>query len=279
MKRKITLAKNAGFCFGVKRALNLVLSAKNKNKNKQVYIYGPLIHNPQEIKRLEKKGIRTVYKLRKSLKDILVIRAHGVPDSLIKRAEAKGLKTIDATCPFVKQVHVISKKLEKEGYQVVIFGDAYHPEVVGIAGNLKDPIVIEEPELVKHFPFIEKIALVAQTTQNQKKFKKATNLLKSKCKSLIVRNTVCNATEQRQNSSRKLAEKSDVMIVIGGKNSGNTKRLYQICKSVQKDTYHIEVEKELKKEWFDGKHKVGVTAGASTPDWIIENVVKQIKEF
>jgi len=196
-----------------------------------------------------------------------------------KRAKAKGLKIIDATCPFVKQVHIISTDLEKQGCQVVVFGDAYHPEVVGIAGNLKEPIVIEEPELVKHFPFIEKIAFVAQTTQNKKKFEKAAKLLKSKCKELIVRNTICNATEQRQNASRKLAEKADIMIIIGGKNSGNTKRLYQICESVKNDCYHIETDKELKKEWFDGKVIVGVTAGASTPDWIIDNVINKIKEF
>ena len=279
MKRKIILAKNAGFCFGVKRALNIVLAAKNKNKNKKVNIFGPLIHNPQEIKRLVKKGIKTVYKLHKNLKDILVIRAHGVPDSLIRRAKANSLKIIDATCPFVKQVHVISKKLEKQGYQLVIFGDAYHPEVVGIAGNLKDPIVIEEPELIKHFPFIEKIAFVAQTTQNLKKFQKAAKLLKNKCNKLIVKNTICNATEQRQNASRKLAEKSDIMLIIGGKNSGNTKRLYQICKSVQKHTYHIETSDELKKQWFENKKTIGVTAGASTPDWIINKVISKIKEL
>ncbi|MBW2977828.1 4-hydroxy-3-methylbut-2-enyl diphosphate reductase [Candidatus Woesearchaeota archaeon] len=277
--KKITLAKHAGFCFGVKRALNIVTSAKNKNKTKKVNIFGPLIHNPQEIKRLEKKGIKTVYKLHKNLKDILVIRAHGVPDSLIKRAKAKGLKTIDATCPFVKQVHVISKDLEKKGHQVVVFGDAYHPEVVGIAGNLKDPIVVEEPELIEHFPFIEKMALVAQTTQNQKKFNKAAKLLKSRCNKLIAKNTICNATEQRQNASKKLAEKSDIMIVIGGQNSGNTKRLNQICKSLQKNTYHIETEKELKKQWFDNKKKIGITAGASTPDWIIRKVISRIKEI
>ena len=279
MKIKIILAKHAGFCFGVKRALNIVLTAKNKNKNKQIYIFGPLIHNPQEIKRLEKKGIKTVYKLSKNIKDILVIRAHGVPDSLIKRAKAKGLKTIDATCPFVKQVHVISKELEKKGFQVVIFGDAYHPEVVGIAGNLKDPIVIEKPELIKHFPFIEKIAFVAQTTQNQKKFKKAAKLLKNKCKNLVVKNTICNATEQRQNTSKKLAEKSNIMLVIGGKNSGNTKRLYQICKTVQKNTYHVETEKELKKQWFENKKTIGITAGASTPDWVINKIISKIKEI
>jgi len=276
VKKKITLAKHAGFCFGVKRALNLVINAKNKNKNKKVNIFGPLIHNPQEIKRLEKKGIKTVYKLYKNLKDILVIRAHGVPDSLIRRAKAKGLKTIDATCPFVKQVHIISKKLEKKGFQVVVFGDVYHPEVVGIAGNLKDPIVVEEPELIKHFPFIEKIALVAQTTQNQKKFKKAANLLKNKCNKLIIKNTICNATEQRQNASKKLAEKSDIMLIIGGKNSGNTKRLYQICKFVQKNTHHIETADELKKQWFENKKTIGVTAGASTPDWIINKVITKI---
>jgi len=279
MKRKIILAKHAGFCFGVKRALNMLVRTRNKNKNKKVYIYGPLIHNPQEIKRLEKKGIKTVYKFNKDVKDILVIRAHGVPDSLIKKAEEKELEIVDATCPFVRKVHDISKELEKKGYQVVIFGDAYHPEVVGIAGNLNDPIVIEELELINHFPFIEKIALVAQTTQDQNKFEKAAEFLRKKCKELVVKNTICSATGQRQDFSKKLAEKSDIMIIIGGKNSGNTKRLYEICKSVKKDCYHIETEKELKKEWFDKKKVVGVTAGASTPDWIIENVINRIKEF
>jgi 4-hydroxy-3-methylbut-2-enyl diphosphate reductase len=279
MTKKIILAENAGFCFGVKRALNMLLEAKKKNKGKKVFIFGPLIHNPQEIKRLEKKGIKTVYELNNDLKDILVIRAHGVPDSLIKKAESSGLNVIDATCPFVRKVHDISKGLERKGYQIVVFGDAYHPEVVGITGNLKDPIVIEDVEMIKHFPFMEKIALVAQTTQDKKRFAKAAELLKIKCDHLVVKDTICSATEQRQVSSKNLAEKSDIMIVIGGRNSGNTRRVYDICKKVQDNCYHIETEKELKKEWFDGKKIVGVTAGASTPDWIICNVMDKIKEF
>lgn len=277
--KKITLAKNSGFCFGVKRAIGLVTQAREKNNDKNIYVLGPLIHNPQEIKRLEKKRIKTINKLNKNLKGILLIRAHGVPNSLIKTAKSYGLDVLDATCPFVKKVHIISQKLEKQGYQIIIFGDAYHPEVVGIAGNLKDPIVIGELELIKHIPFMEKIAFVSQTTQDKKKFKKAADLLKDKCKELVVKDTICSATEQRQLSSKELAEKSDIMIIIGGKNSGNTKRMHQICKSIQKNTYHIETYKELKKEWFKDKEKIGITAGASTPDWIINQVISKIKEY
>lgn len=272
------IADSAGFCFGVARAVDSALKAREENPDKNIYTYGQLIHNPQEIERLEKKGIKPISSLKEINKGILIIRSHGVSDKVIENAKIAGLEVIDLTCPFVKTVHTISKDLEKKGYQIIIFGEPKHPEVTGIVDNLKKPIVIEKEDQISNLPFFKKIGFVSQTTQDKEQFNDLANLLKPKCNHLIVKNTICNATEKRQDSSKDIAKKVDVMLVIGGKNSGNTKRLYDICRSINKKTFLIETSKDLSKEWIDFEN-IGITAGASTPQRIIDDVISKIKEL
>lgn len=274
MPRKITLAKYSGFCFGVKRALDIAMLQNDAST------FGPLIHNPQVIKVLEDKGIDSIDSLSQLKKSRLIIRAHGVPASFIEKAISKGITVIDATCPYVKKVHDIAKAREEEGYKVIVVGDPDHPEVKGITGDLKDPIILSSPDEVKDkiTKPVKQIVVVSQTTQSYENFAGIVKELMPLCRKIIVRNTICTSTQQRQDAAKKLAEISDIMIIIGGKNSANTIRLYELCKAITL-SYHIETKAELDESWFDGKHDVGITAGASTPDWIITEVIDEIKIY
>src|SRR3989338_1588737 len=268
---KVSLASHAGFCFGVKRALESVQNIKDKD---DVYILGELIHNPQEIERLKKKGIKIIGNIDKIKKGTVVISAHGVPDHLIKKAAKKRLKVIDTTCPLVTKVHNIAKDMEKKGLNVVIFGDKNHTEVKGIKGNIKNAVIINNYSDLNKIKK-GKLGIVSQTTQDTEKYSNIINKIKEKTINLKVEDTICDATKLRQNSSRELAKRVDLMVVIGGYNSANTKRLAQICSGIV-ETRRIETEDELKKRWFNGKKHIGVTAGASTPEWVINNVMKKI---
>ena len=274
MTKTITLANKAGFCFGVKRALNIVMQQTDAST------LGPLIHNPQVIKSLEDKGIDYIDSLEDLKKKKLIIRAHGAPDLIIEKAIKKGITIIDATCPFVKKVHEIAKAREEEGFRIVLVGDPSHPEIIGIAGDLRNPIIISTPEQVneKVTAPIKQIVVLSQTTQSYDNFTNIVKELIPLSKKLIVRNTICLATQERQDSAKDLARKSDIMIIIGGKNSANTKRLYGICKDIT-TSYHIETKDELNPEWFQNKNNIGITAGASTPDWIIKEVIGEIDGF
>jgi 4-hydroxy-3-methylbut-2-enyl diphosphate reductase len=275
--KKLIVAKESGFCFGVKRAIDAVLSLRQKHPEKNIYTYGNLIHNPQEIERLEKQGIKPIENLKKEDNSILVIRSHGVSDKIIEKAKEYYEDVIDLTCPLVQKVQSISKDLEKNNYQVIVYGEPEHPEVQGIVGNLKNPIIIENKEQIDNLPFFEKIGLVSQTTQNSEQFDQIASILNKKCNEILVKNTICSATEQRQNYAKKVAEEVDLMIVIGGKNSGNTKRLYEICKKIQDKTFLIETALEIKPDWKKFEN-IGITAGASTPDWIIQEVIYILKK-
>lgn len=268
---KISLAKNSGFCFGVRKALDEVEKIENKEG---VYILGHLIHNKQVINDLRKKGIKIIDDIDSVNKGTIVISAHGIPDKLKGEIKKKNMKIIDTTCPLVEKVHKITKGLEKQGYNIIIFGDKEHTEVKGIAGNLNNPSIINDGSEINDFN--KKYALVSQTTKNQEEFDEIAKKLKSKVKELKVEDTICLATKQRQASSIELAKKSDIMIVVGGKISSNTIRLKEICSNYC-ETKHIETEKELKSEWFLNKEKIAVTAGASTPDWIIDEVIDKIE--
>lgn len=263
---KVFIAKHAGFCFGVKRAVEYVLKLK-----KDVNTIGPLIHNPQVIEKLKSCGIIPVNSLKQVSTKNLVIRAHGVPEKIIKKAKELGLNVIDLTCPFVKKVQKKAKELELQGYKVVIVGEAKHPEVRAIIENLNQAVVIENPSQVKGF--YGKVGVVAQTTQARENFYKVVERLKLCCNELRVYNTICEATEKRQRAAIELAKIVDIMIVIGGYNSANTKRLKQLCSKIV-ETKHIESKDELKRGWFEGKARVGITAGASTPGWIIKDVAE-----
>lgn len=275
---KITIAKSAGFCFGVKRAIDLAQDIASKNS--KVYTFGPLIHNPQEVKRLEKENIKVIEDYSKIEKGILVLRTHGIPLDIYDKLSVKeNIKLVDATCPFVKRAQDIVKELgkDKDSKQIIIVGEKQHPEVVALVsyGNGKC-LVVEDKKDVKNVKKTDIIYIVSQTTQSPKKFEEIVSEI-SKISKVKVFNTICRATFDRQSAAEKLAKEVDVMIVIGGKNSGNTTRLYQICSNITK-TYHIETVDEIEQSWFENVEKIGITAGASTPDWIIENIERRIKE-
>ena len=273
---KIIFAEKAGFCFGVRRAVDTTRNASSKNKT---YTFGPLIHNPQLIQKLEKEGVKVVNSLGEVESGTLVIRTHGVPPEVIRDAEKKHLNVVDATCPFVKVVQNHAKQLKKEGYSVVIIGEKDHPEVIAVNAYARNEArIIEEEKEAEGIPFTPKMGVVFQTTQEIEKVERIVSELMKKTKELRIYNTICAATSERQGSARKVAKEVEVMIVIGGKNSGNTRRLAEICSEIVK-THHIESAKELKKEWFKGKEKVGLTAGASTPDFLIEDAVAVLKKM
>ena len=274
---EIKVAKSAGFCWGVKRAVNIAVEAARRGKGK-AYCLGELIHNKREIERLRALGIDFVEN-----KEVLpsgntvIIRSHGVAPSVMEYLKKKGLDVVDATCPFVKEVHDKAVKLEEEGYPVLILGNPKHPEVEGIAGHVKEPIIINSLEELKKLPNFLKLGVVCQTTLNIDFLREALSILALKVKELKVYNTICKATTVRQKETRELASQVDVMLVVGGKNSSNTTKLYQISKSVNDRSYHVESKEEIEPSWFEGAEVVGITAGASTPQWVIDEVVDYLR--
>jgi small subunit ribosomal protein S1 len=273
---KVFLADKAGLCFGVKRALKTAFETAGKGR---VYCFGPLIHNPQEVDRLRRAGVQTVEDFSSLDKDdLLIIRSHGVPPLQLARAREKGLQIIDLTCPFVGKAQRDAELLQKEGYQVIVIGEKQHPEVQGILGYAgDDAIVVERVEEVESLKFGNRLGVVAQTTQSYGNFSGIVLKLLRLSKELKVFNTICYSTKERQDAARVLAGQVDVMLVVGGRNSANTTRLASICRQEGKSTYHIEVADEIEPEWLKGVSKVGVTAGASTPDWVVEGVMKKLK--
>ncbi|MDS1030677.1 bifunctional 4-hydroxy-3-methylbut-2-enyl diphosphate reductase/30S ribosomal protein S1 [Bacillota bacterium LX-D] len=274
----IIVAKKSGFCYGVRRALKLTEGALRSCK-KPVYTYGPLIHNRQVVEKLAQQNILALDNLEVIKEGCIVIRSHGVSPKVKKSLEEK-VHVIDGTCPYVAKVQKIIPELQNQGYQVVILGDRLHPEVQGLVGwSDSQAIVVESIDDALELKAFPKIALVAQTTQQQKNLQAIADILNNKCKEFQVFNTICLATKERQEEARKLAENVDVMLVVGGNNSSNTKKLASICLSTGTPTYQIEDASELQSQWFLNIKTVGVAAGASTPDWIIEEVVQKMEEF
>ena len=274
---KVFVVKKAGFCFGVKRAIKLAFDVAKK-KNEKVYTWGPLIHNPQVVEDLKKKGVYVVEDLRKIKKGTLIIRSHGIHPKILERI--KKIEVVDATCPFVKKAQKKAKLLSNQGYQVVVVGEADHPEVQGIMGYVNDSaLVINHNRMKKNLPHFEKLGVIAQTTLSIDAFKQVIGELIEKADELKVCNTLCYATARAQKATLKLASKVDMMIVVGGHNSANTTRLAKLCKRIGTLTHHIETARELRRGWFKGKTTVGVTAGTSTPDWLIREVVEGIKKY
>ena len=275
-KMEVLLADKAGFCFGVKRAINTAFETAVKGN---VYCLGPLIHNPQEVERLRQSGVRTVDDF-SSLNpgEFLIIRSHGVPPKVLAQAREKGLRIIDLTCPFVGKAQRDAKALCKEGYQVVVVGEKTHPEVQSILGYAGDnSVVIETADDMEGIKFQSRLGVVAQTTQSYGNFSEIVLKLLRLSKELKVFNTICNSTKERQDAARSLAGQVDVMIVVGGRNSANTTRLVSVCRQEGRPTYHIELADEIRDEWLAGVKKVGVTAGASTPDWVLEGVLEKLR--
>jgi len=272
---EIKLAKSYGFCFGVKRAIKIAEQTQNS------YTLGPLIHNKKEIDRLKEEFnvglIEDIDDIGDG--DTVVIRTHGIPKNKLQELKNRKTTVIDATCPFVTKPQQIVEEMSKEGYSIVIFGDINHPEIKGVMSYAKNPIVVLSIDDLKGIKLKEKVATVAQTTRKFEEYQKIVNYLMQNCKEVRVFNTICNATFENQDATKELSQEADIMIVIGGKNSSNTKQLFRISKENCQNCYLIEDENELKEEWFRGKKVCGITAGASTPDWIIEKVIGKIREF
>ncbi len=272
----IKVAEHAGTCFGVSNAISIAFEAAKREK--RIFILGQLVHNPYVVFELENLGVSIVSDvsdLREG--DNLIIRAHGEPKHVYHHCRKNGINIIDCTCPFVKRTQDLASELEGKGYQVVLVGDPDHPEVRGITAQAKNSIVVSKPEdifnkIKKH----QKVGILSQTTQKMQNFKDIVSSILDYQKEVKVHNTICNATSSRQGAALKLCREVDTMVVIGGKNSANTKRLYEIC-SEKVSTHWISGRDELNMDWFNNATRVGITAGASTPRAVINEVVTRIK--
>jgi (E)-4-hydroxy-3-methyl-but-2-enyl pyrophosphate reductase len=274
---EIKLARTAGFCMGVKRAVDMVLDIAQHKGEEKMYTYGPLIHNPQTVELLKKRGIIPVTDLSDVEEGTIIIRAHGISPQERKVLQDKGLKIIDATCPRVGRVQAIIKKHAARGYAVLIVGDREHPEVDGLLGySSGHGLVIGQLEDVEALPALEHVCVVAQTTQSSEEYAAIISRVKEKFPDVVVFDTICDSTEKRQSEIRDLASEMDAIFIVGGKNSANTRRLAQISTARGIPTFHVETAEELDRIPIDAYEKIGVSAGASTPNWIIERVVDHI---
>ena len=278
---EVTLAKTAGFCFGVKRAVDKVYELADQEDT--VYTFGPIIHNEEVVQDLESKGVQVLNSLDEltAVTDgIVVIRSHGVPREVYQLMDEKHIRYADATCPFVRKIHKLVEKHSREGRRIVIVGNDHHPEVEGIKGWCQTPpIVISTTEEAGTLPISqsEPICVVSQTTFNYNKFKDIVEILEKKRYDRIVLNTICSATEERQEEAVRLASQVDAMIVIGGKTSSNTQKLFEICSNACENTYYIQTLVDLDIKPFQSFRHVGITAGASTPNKIIEEVQRYVR--
>ncbi len=280
---EVMLAKTAGFCFGVKRAVDMVYDQSEKDK--KVYTYGPIIHNDEVVRELKEKGVEIINseeELSKLTHGTVVIRSHGVEKRIYDLCEKNGLEIVDATCPFVKKIHKIVEENSNAGKHIVIIGSAHHPEVLGIMGWVNSKVtVIENEKEAKEFSINSEksVCIVSQTTFNYTKFKDLVEIISQKGYDIIVLNTICSATEERQREAFDLANTADAMIVIGGRNSSNTQKLYGICKNECEKTFYIQTLDDLDLNEFKSTSSLGITAGASTPSNIIKEVYNQCQKL
>lgn len=277
---EILIAKNAGFCFGVKEAMNKTMNAIGDSDGTSIYTYGPLIHNNQEIKRLESLGVLSIKDVQESKDSTLIIRSHGVPIKIYDLANDYNVDIIDATCPFVRKVQKIAKKYYDQGYTIVIVGNPEHPEVMGINGWCNNSAyIVQSLDDVDRIQQCEKICVVAQTTITLDLWESIVEKLKERSAIIEIFNTICTATSERQLSCADVAKQVEAMIVIGGYHSSNTQKLVKISKNYCENTYHIETAEELPIAKIRGLNKIGITAGASTPDWIIKEAIKKMNNM
>ena len=278
--KNVVLAKSAGFCFGVKRAVDMVYEQAG---NKDVYTFGPIIHNEEVVKDLESKGVKVIESI-EQIEDIhdgiVIIRSHGVSKNVYDKIHKQGVQIIDATCPFVLKIHKIVKEESARGKQIVIIGNENHPEVEGIMGWSKTPtIVIDTPQKANELvlPKGTSVCIVSQTTFNYKKFQELVEIILKKGYNTTISNTICNATEERQTEARDIAKQVDAMIVVGGSSSSNTRKLYEICKNECENTFYIQTLSDLDLSKLGMADCIGITAGASTPNNIIEEVYTNVR--
>ena len=279
-KVKVNLARSAGFCFGVKRALDIAIQTAKKNK--QVEMLGDIVHNEEVVKEITLAGIKKIKRLGKGKNKILLVRAHGTSSEILKKARKHGYAIIDATCPMVREIHKIAKENEKKGYQIIIIGDKKHDEVRGILGQLKKRALVVDD--IKNIPLkilsnIRKAAVVVQSTQNLDKTLKMVRALEGVVRELKFFNTICKPTQTKPEEIKTLPLRNDIMIIVGSKTSANTKRLYEISKSLNKKSYWINSREDLNQVWFKNVKKVGVAAGASTPNYTTKDIIKHIKKI
>ena len=279
----VILAKSAGFCFGVKRAVETVYREAQKG-GQPIYTYGPIIHNEEVVADLEQKGVAVVHsvdELGENPKGTVIIRSHGVEKKIYDEIRALGFEIVDATCPFVLKIHRLVDQYSRDGYHVVIIGNDTHPEVEGIKGWSvpEQTTVIGNREDAEKFSLSseKKVCIVSQTTFNYNKFQELVEIMTKKGYDITVLNTICNATEERQTEAEQIAREADAMIVIGGRASSNTQKLFEICKKECENTYYIQTMKDLDLSRLKSTDNVGITAGASTPNNIIEEVQKNVR--
>ena len=273
---RIVIADQAGACYGVERALELVSKAADEATG-AVHTLGPLIHNPKVVAELEARGVTVVEGVDQDPGSTLVIRSHGVAPEVIDEARGRGLVIVDATCPYVKKAHHAAARLLSGGYQVLVVGEAGHPEVEGTIGHAPGALVVESPIDLDGIELARRVGVVVQTTQSAELLRDVVDVLLARVEELCVVNTICEATSERQRAADELSGTADVMVVIGGRNSANTTRLAEICSRGCASTHHVEGPDELEASWFEGADTIGVTAGASTPSSQIEEVVDAIR--
>jgi len=276
---EIIVANSAGFCFGVNRATQMAFEASAVHQH--ICSLGPIIHSPQVVQKLAEKGVAVVDQVEAIPKGAVIIRSHGVTADEMRVIQGRELTVVDATCPFVKKAQEYAARLAAEGYAVIIVGEAEHPEVQGIvsyADSSKVQVVANAAE-AGALPRMGRVGIVAQTTQSFDNLRQVADICLEKCQELHVFNTICDATTVRQSEARAIAQKVDVMLVIGGFNSANTSRLAQICREILPATHHLETAQDVQPAWFGGASRVGITAGASTPRWLIDEVVSRVAEI
>ena len=277
----VKIAKNAGFCFGVKRAMNMAWNELEEREN-GIYALGPLIHNKQAVSKYEEKGLMTVDDLSNiPSNESVIIRSHGVGEEVYTKSKERDITVIDTTCPFVRKIHNIAKDFNEKGYKIIVIGDKKHPEVIGINGWCNNEAIIiktlDEIETM-NFDSNKNYCVVFQTTINLDLYDSVVDKLSEKINDVVFKNTICSATKERQQSARELAREVDCMVVIGGKHSSNTQKLVNICSDIV-PTFSIETKEELNKDDFSKYKVVGVTAGASTPEWIITEVIEFLESI
>ena len=279
-KMKINLAKNAGFCFGVKRAIDIAFKTAGLHQN--VYMLGDIVHNQEVARQINSLGVKKLKRLTARSGRILLIRAHGTAAATTAKALAFGYRVVDATCPMVKEIHKTVKDMEQKGYTVIVIGDKLHDEVRGIVGQLKTKArVFDGPAdpALRQLKTIKKAAVVVQSTQNIDKVQAVLNILKKRVHTMVFFNTICRPTTVKQQEIRIMPLVNDVMLIIGSRSSANTRRLYEISKSLNRKSYWINSKKDIRRAWFSGASSVGVTAGASTPDSTIKDVISYLKKL
>jgi 4-hydroxy-3-methylbut-2-enyl diphosphate reductase len=273
----VKIARTAGFCWGVRRTVDKVMEVADK-ANRPVVTLGPIIHNPQAVARFREKGVGTVNAIGEvGDGTTVVVRTHGAVREELERAEARGLEVVDGTCPYVKYPQAISQRLSAEGYHVVIVGDADHAEIKGVVSYSHGPCTVVKPGGPIPEIKAKKVAVIAQTTCIGAEFERVVGILALRHKEVRAVNTICNDTEERQEDARSLAREVDAIVVVGGKNSANTRHLAEICRALQPRTWHVETEEELDPAWFRGCRVVGLSAGASTPDWVVQGVATWLR--